>query len=94
VSSRTDQPVIADSPGTRDRWFILALVASNYFTIYLHRNLINYIQPALKRSIEDGGLKLTDTEIGRHGWSPTAWHNCWSDTCPIAIADARSSCPA
>jgi len=70
VSSRTDQPVIADSPGTRDRWFILALVASNYFTIYLHRNLINYIQPALKRSIEDGGLKLTDTEIG---WLGPAW---------------------
>ena len=51
MSSRTDQPVIADSPGTRDRWFILALVASNYFTIYLHRNLINYIQPSLLLSV-------------------------------------------
>ncbi|MCH8244073.1 MAG: MFS transporter [Planctomycetes bacterium] len=54
-------------PGTRDRWFMLALVASNYFTIYLHRNLVNYIQPALKEPIEQGGLGLTDFEIGLLG---------------------------
>ena len=55
------------SPGTRDRWFMLALVASNYFTIYLHRNLVNYIQPALKEPIEQGGLDLKDFEIGLLG---------------------------
>ena len=42
----------ADSSGTHDRWFMLALVASNYFTIYLHRNLVNYIQPALVQPID------------------------------------------
>ncbi len=50
--------------GTPDRWFVLSLLAVNYFTLYLHRNLINYLQPAL---IAD--LKLTDTELGLLHWS-------------------------
>ena len=57
----------ADSSGTHDRWFMLALVASNYFTIYLHRNLVNYIQPALVEPIDQGGLGLRDFEIGLLG---------------------------
>ena len=45
--------------GVPDRWFILSLVSVNYFTLYLHRNLIQYVQPPL---IED--LGLTDTQLG------------------------------
>ena len=59
-----------NSLGTHDRWFMLALVASNYFTIYLHRNLVNYIQPALVKTIEEGGLDLKDYQIG---WLGPAW---------------------
>ncbi|MBP85829.1 MAG: hypothetical protein CMJ64_03790 [Planctomycetaceae bacterium] len=47
------------SHGIPDRWFILSLLAVNYFTLYLHRNLIQYVQPPL---VED--LGLTDTQLG------------------------------
>ena len=51
--------------GRSDRWFLLTLVALNYFTIYLHRNLLNYVQIPLQE-----GLNLTDTQIGllRPAW--------------------------
>ena len=45
--------------GRSDRWFLLTLVALNYFTIYLHRNLLNYVQIPLQE-----GLDLTETQIG------------------------------
>ena len=58
-------PAIIDpeTAGTPDRWFVLCLLSVNYFTIYLHRNLINYLQPALIAE-----LKLTDTQLGYLHW--------------------------
>ncbi|MAV36513.1 MAG: hypothetical protein CMJ59_13780 [Planctomycetaceae bacterium] len=57
---------ISYSPyGRSDRWFLLTLVALNYFTIYLHRNLLNYVQIPLQE-----GLGLTDIQIG---WLRPAW---------------------
>ena len=47
-----------DSPGTPDRWFILALVALDYFVLYLHRNLINYFQPPLEADLDIGSFEL------------------------------------
>ncbi len=55
--------VPSDSPGTPDRWLVLALVAGSYFTFYLHRNLINYLQRPL---ITD--LDLSDFELGLLNW--------------------------
>jgi len=52
-------PQTDSSHGVPDRWFILSLLAVNYFTLYLHRNLIQYVQPPL---VED--LGLTDTQLG------------------------------
>lgn len=60
----------SDSPGTPDRWFMLAYVGMNYFVLYTHRNLVNYIQPALMKTVADGGLGLTDAELG---WLGPAW---------------------
>jgi sugar phosphate permease len=51
--------------GVPDRWFILSLLAVNYFTLYLHRNLIQYVQPPLTAE-----LGLTDTQLG---WLDTAF---------------------
>lgn len=45
--------------GIPDRWFILSLLAINYFTLYLHRNLIQYVQPPL---VEE--LGVSDTQLG------------------------------
>jgi sugar phosphate permease len=42
----------SDSPGTPDRWLVLLLAALSYFTLYLHRNLVNYLQPPIKASLE------------------------------------------
>lgn len=48
-----------EPPGTSDRWLVLSLVALNYFVLYLHRNVLNYVQPPL---IAD--LHLTDMQLG------------------------------
>jgi len=50
---------LANPYGTPDRWFVLSLVALNYFTLYLHRNLIGYVQPSLLAE-----LPLTDAQVG------------------------------
>ncbi len=50
--------------GTSDRWFVLSLLAVNYFTLYLHRNLINYLQPPIKSE-----LHLTETQLGLLDWA-------------------------
>ncbi len=47
-----------DSPGTPDRWLVLALVAGSYFTFYLHRNLINYLQRPLMTDLDLSAFKL------------------------------------
>jgi sugar phosphate permease len=51
------------SPGTPDRWLVLTLAALSYFTLYLHRNLVNYLQPPLKASfaVSDERLGLLTT---------------------------------
>ncbi len=59
-----------DSPGTPDRWFLLSYVATNYFVLYTHRNLINYIQPSLMLPLAEGGLGVTEAELA---WSGPAW---------------------
>ena len=51
------------SPGTPDRWYLLSYVALNYFAIYAHRNLINYIQPSLLLPITEGGLGLDEAQL-------------------------------
>ena len=50
---------ITTNSGTSDRWLMLALVSLDYFTLYVHRKVINFIQPAL---IED--LGVSDLQIG------------------------------
>ena len=60
------EPMVSRSLyGRSDRWFLLTLVALNYFTIYLQRNLLNYVQIPLQ-----DGLGLTETQIG---WLRPAW---------------------
>src|SRR6184192_2434487 len=51
------------SPGTPDRWWVLLLAALSYFTLYLHRNLVNYVQPPLKDAfgVSDEQLGLLST---------------------------------
>lgn len=57
--SDASSPASSTSAGVPDRWFILSLVSVNYFTLFLHRNLIQYVQPPL---VAD--LGLTDTQLG------------------------------
>lgn len=57
--SSSDKPLAADSYGTPDRWFVLSLVSLNYFTLYLHRSLLSYIQPSLVAE-----LGLSDAQLG------------------------------
>lgn len=59
VMSITGKPLATERYGAPDRWFVLALVSLNYFTLYLHRNLLSYIQPSLV-----GELGLSDTQLG------------------------------
>jgi sugar phosphate permease len=49
----------SDSPGTPDRWLVLLLAALSYFTLYLHRNLVNYLQPPIKEAFD-----VSDEQIG------------------------------
>src|SRR5205809_405961 len=51
------------SPGTPDRWLVLLLAALSYFTLYLHRNLVNYLQPPIKDAfhVSDEQLGLLST---------------------------------
>ena len=49
--------------GTPDRWFVLSLLALDYFTLYLHRNLINYLQPPI-----ESDLGLSETQLGLLHW--------------------------
>ena len=51
-------PTESESSGVPDRWFILSLLATNYFTLFLHRNLINYVQPPLKSELDLGDAEL------------------------------------
>ena len=42
-----------------DRWFILLLVSLNYFTLFLHREMIFFVLPPLKAE-----LGLSETQLG------------------------------
>jgi MFS family permease len=52
-----------DSPGTPDRWLMLALVSLAYFTLYLHRSLLGYLQPPVRAD-----LHLDDEQLGWLRW--------------------------
>ena len=56
------EPPLLDSPGTPDRWLVLLLVAATYFTLYLHRSLINSVTPPIM-----GELKLSTDQVGMLG---------------------------
>src|SRR5438094_246734 len=47
------------SSGTPDRWLVLLLAALSYFTLYLHRNLVNYLQPPIKEAFQ-----VSDEQLG------------------------------
>src|SRR5262245_28833628 len=47
------------SSGTPDRWLVLLLAALSYFTLYLHRNLVNYLQPPIKDTFQ-----VSDEQLG------------------------------
>ena len=49
--------------GPANRWFVLCLLSVNYFTLYLHRNLINYLQPAIKPDLD-----LSEMQLGLLHW--------------------------
>lgn len=64
-------PTLPDTPrsdinkqGAHDRWFILSLLLLNYFTLYAHRNLINYIQKPLLDELE-----LSEFQLSVIAWS-------------------------
>lgn len=59
-SSKSDSSLY----GVPDRWFMLCLLAANYFTLATHRNLINFLQPPIK---ED--LQLNDQQLGWLHWA-------------------------
>src|SRR3954453_8256000 len=40
------------SPGSPDRWLVLFLAALSYFTLYLHRSLVNYLQPPIQATFD------------------------------------------
>ena len=44
--------------GAHDRWFILSLLFLNYFVIYAHRYIINYIQDPLRKELD-----LSETQL-------------------------------
>src|SRR5262245_47918997 len=47
------------SSGTPDRWLVLLLAALSYFTLYLHRNLVNYLQPPIRDTFD-----VSDEQLG------------------------------
>jgi len=77
------------SPGTPDRWYLLSYVALNYFAIYAHRNLINYIQPSLLLAVNEGGLGLDESQLS---WVGPAWQlpYCFSQLFAGYLSDRYS----
>ncbi len=74
MKSRDDTPSVIpgtpSTPGTPDRWYLLSYVAVTYFSIYAHRNLINFIQPSLLMPVAEGGLGLDESQLA---WVGPAW---------------------
>ena len=63
MALRDDLDLPAEGPGTPARWFMLALLALAYFTLYLHRSLLGYLQPPLRAD-----LHLNDEQLGWLRW--------------------------
>lgn len=53
-----------DDRGTHDRWFILSLLFVNYFTLYTHRYVLNYIQPPIRDE-----LGLSEFQLNSLAWA-------------------------
>ena len=53
-----------DDRGARDRWFILSLLFVNYFTLYTHRYVLNYIQPPIRDE-----LGLSELQLNSMAWA-------------------------
>lgn len=53
-----------DDRGTHDRWFILSLLFVNYFTLYTHRYVLNYIQPPIRDE-----LGLSELQLNSLAWA-------------------------
>ena len=49
--------------GTRDRWFVLLFLGLDYFVLYLHRHLINYVQPPLQAELEIRDSSVADLQM-------------------------------
>ena len=47
-----------DDRGAHDRWFILSLLFVNYFTLYMHRYILNYIQPPIRAELALSEIQL------------------------------------
>ncbi len=61
--SNSDKPLAVDGYGAPDRWFVLALLSLNYFTLYLHCSLLGYIQPSLVGVREEHPLRQRRVSI-------------------------------
>jgi sugar phosphate permease len=59
MAKQPDELSSSATTGAPDRWLVLGLLAVDYFTLYIHRNVINYVQPPLKAD-----LGMTDGEMG------------------------------
>ena len=53
-----------DDRGAHDRWFILSLLFVNYFTLYMHRYILNYIQPPIRAE-----LGLSELQLNSLAWA-------------------------
>ena len=48
--------------GTSDRWFVLLFLGLDYFVLFLHRHLINYVQPPLQAELEISDSSVADLQ--------------------------------
>ena len=53
-----------DDRGVHDRWFILSLLFVNYFTLYMHRYILNYIQPPIRAELGLSEFQLNTVIAG------------------------------
>lgn len=64
--SATRTPLPPDSPGTPDRWLVLAVVSMDYFLLYVHRSLLGYLKQPLSSDLDLSGEEF--------GWLGPAWN--------------------
>lgn len=64
MSSAQNNPQLdSNDYGVHDRWFILSLLFVNYFTLYTHRYVINYVQPPIRDE-----FGLSDLQLNALAW--------------------------